>query len=118
MTDPIFNIASAANFHSKTNLCGLGHACGVHDRGVPRFSGLMAQRALDEPENAANFEPWVECIAPTLSKGEIVVMDNLSNINDPRVGQLIKAPGTKIAERSIAAVIERSTNLRRYVQTH
>jgi hypothetical protein len=53
-----------------------------------------------------------------LSNGEIVVMDNLSNINDPRVGQLIKAPGTKIAERSIAAVIERSTNLRRYVQTH
>jgi hypothetical protein len=45
-----------------------------------RLSGLVAQKAFDKPMNAAAFEEWVEtCLAPTLSKGDIVVMDNLSS---------------------------------------
>ena len=44
-----------------------------------RLSGLVAQKAFDKPMNAATFEEWVEkCLVPTLSKGDIVVMDNLS----------------------------------------
>ena len=43
-----------------------------------RLSGLVAQKAFDKPMNAATFEEWVEkCLAPTLSKGDIVVMDNV-----------------------------------------
>ena len=45
-----------------------------------RLRGLVAQKAFDRPINAASFEEWVEkCLVPTLSKGEVVVMDNLSS---------------------------------------
>ena len=47
--------------------------------------------------NAATFEEWVEkCLVPTLSKGDIVVMDNLSSHKGPRVEQLIKAAGAEL----------------------
>ena len=50
-----------------------------------RLSGLVAQKAFDRPINAAAFEEWVEkCLAPTLSKGDIVVMDNLSSHKGPK----------------------------------
>ena len=43
-----------------------------------RLRGLTAARTFDGPINAALFEDWVEtCLVPTLSPGEIVVMDNL-----------------------------------------
>ena len=59
-----------------------------------RLSGLVAQKAFDKPMNAATFEEWVEkCLVPTLSKGDIVVMDNLSSHKGPRVEQLSKPPG-------------------------
>jgi transposase len=62
-----------------------------------RLSGLVAQKAFDRPINAASFEEWVEkCLVPTLSKGEIVVMDNLSSHKGPRVEQLIKAAGAEL----------------------
>ena len=47
--------------------------------------------------NAATFEEWVEkCLVPTLSKGNIVVMDNLSSHKGPRVEQLIEAAGAEL----------------------
>ena len=62
-----------------------------------RLSGLVAQKAFDRPINAASFEEWVEkCLAPTLSKGDIVIMDNLSSHKGPRVEQLIKAAGAEL----------------------
>lgn len=62
-----------------------------------RLSGLVAQKAYDKPMNAATFEEWVEkCLVPTLSKGDIVVMDNLSSHKGPRVEQLIKAAGAQL----------------------
>src|SRR5271154_6737959 len=62
-----------------------------------RLSGLVAQKAFDQPMNAATFEEWVEkCLAPTLSKGDIVVMDNLSSHKGPRVEQLIEAVGAQL----------------------
>jgi transposase len=62
-----------------------------------RLSGLVAQKAFDKPMNAATFEEWVEkCLVPTLSKGDVVVMDNLSSHKGPRVEQLIKAAGAQL----------------------
>ena len=47
--------------------------------------------------NTATFEQWVKkCLVPTLSKGDIVVMDNLSSHKGPRVEQLIKAVGAEL----------------------
>ncbi len=62
-----------------------------------RLSGLVAQKAYDRPMNAATFEDWVEkCLVPTLSHGDVVVMDNLSSHKGPRVEQLIKAAGAEL----------------------
>ena len=62
-----------------------------------RLRGLVAQKAFDRPINAASFEEWVEkCLVPTLSKGDIVVMDNLSSHKGPKVEQLIKAAGAEL----------------------
>ena len=42
-----------------------------------RLRGLAAPSVYDRPMNAALFEEWVEkCLLPTLSKGDIVVIDN------------------------------------------
>ena len=109
-----------------------------------RLSGLVAQKAFDKPMNAATFEEWVEkCLVPTLSKGNIVVMDNLSSHKGPRVEQLIEAAGAelrylppyspdmnpiekaysklksflrKISERTIAGLMN-TRNLRPHLQT-
>ena len=62
-----------------------------------RLSGLVAQRALDKPMNAASFEAWVEeCLVPSLSPGDVVVMDNLSSHKGPRVESLIEAAGATL----------------------
>ena len=37
-----------------------------------------------------------KCLVPTLSKGDIVIMDNLSSHKGPRVEQLIKAAGAQL----------------------
>jgi transposase len=58
-----------------------------------RLRGLVAQKAFDRPINAASFEQWVEkCLVPALSKGDIVVMDNLSSHKGERIEQLIMRP--------------------------
>ena len=73
-----------------------------HDKTVTlvaglRLSGLVAQKAFDKPMNAATFEEGVEkCLVPTLSKGDIVVMDNLSSHKGPRVEQFIEAAGAEL----------------------
>ena len=62
-----------------------------------RLRGLSAARTFDGPINAALFEDWVEtCLVPTLSPGEIVVMDNLPAHKGPRVKQLIEAAGAEL----------------------
>ena len=60
-----------------------------------RLRGLVAQKVFDRPINAALFEEWVEtCLVPTLSKGNIIVMDS------PRapatVENCIKAVGAEL----------------------
>ena len=62
-----------------------------------RLRGLVAQKVFDRPINAALFEEWVEtCLVPALSKGDIVVMDNLPAHKGPRVEELIKAAGAEL----------------------
>ena len=47
--------------------------------------------------NAALFEEWVEkYLVPTLSPGDIVVMDNLPAHKGARVEQLIKSAGAEL----------------------
>ena len=59
--------------------------------------GIVAPKVHDRPINAVLFEEWVEtCLVPTLSKGDIVVMDNLPAHKRPRVGELIKAAGAEL----------------------
>ncbi len=62
-----------------------------------RLNGLAAQKVFDRPINAALFEEWVErCLVPTLSKGNIVVMDNLPAHKGPRVEELMRAFDTEL----------------------
>ena len=62
-----------------------------------RLSGLVAQKAFDRPINAASFKEWVEtCLAPALSKGDVVVMDNLSSHKGAKVEELITAAGAEL----------------------
>jgi transposase len=62
-----------------------------------RLRGLAAPRVYDRPMNAALFEEWVEkCLVPTLSQGDIVVMDNLPAHKGVRVEQLIKSAGAEL----------------------
>jgi transposase len=59
--------------------------------------GLVGSKVFDRPINAALFEEWVETnLVPTLSKGDIVVMDNLPAHKGPRVEKLIKAAGAEL----------------------
>ncbi len=98
---------------ASTNLARKGGRCRQGKRlrvGIPhghyksvtlvaglRLSGLVAQKAFDKPMNAATFEEWVEKrLAPTLSKGDVVVMDNLSSHKGPKVEQLIEAAGAEL----------------------
>ena len=61
---------------------------------VDQWEELYTQATSRE---MASFEEWVEkCLVPTLSKGDIVVMDNLSSHKGPRVEQLIKAAGAEL----------------------
>lgn len=61
-----------------------------------RLRGLVAAKTYDRPITAALFEDWVEhCLVPTLTKGDVVVMDNLSAHKGPRVKELIEAAGAE-----------------------
>ncbi len=87
---------------AKADVAGAGAACGSHYKTVTlvaglRLRGLTAAKTFDGPINAALFEDWLEtCLVPTLSPGEIVVMDNLPAHKGPRVEQLIKAAGAEL----------------------
>lgn len=56
-----------------------------------RYDGLTAPWILDAPMNRRAFEVYVETqLAPTLNKGDIVIMDNLSSHKSPYAEQCIK----------------------------
>jgi transposase len=62
-----------------------------------RNSGIVAPFVIDRPVNREIFETWVERIlAPSLHKGDVVIMDNLSSHKGPRVRELIEAAGAEL----------------------
>ena len=62
-----------------------------------RRSGLTAPFVLDGPINGVWFQAYVDqVLVPTLSPGDIVVMDNLGSHRSKAVRQLIRSVGAKL----------------------
>lgn len=62
-----------------------------------RSTGIAAPFVLDGPIDRAAFETYVEkVLVPELTKGDIVVMDNLSSHKGPRVREMIEAAGASL----------------------
>lgn len=62
-----------------------------------RRTGMVAPMVLDGPINRIAFEAYVEqVLVPELSRGDIVVMDNLGSHKGPRVRQMIEAAGADL----------------------
>ena len=63
-----------------------------------RLGGMVAPMVLDGPINGDWFEAYVaQMLAPTLRRGDIVVMDNLSSHKRPSVRAMIEARGARLA---------------------
>ena len=59
-----------------------------------RRSGLVAPRAFDGAMNAERFEAWLrDHLGPTLRRGDVVIMDNLSSHKSERVKQILASFG-------------------------
>jgi len=62
-----------------------------------RCHGLTAPFVVDQPMNRRIFETYVETqLAPTLQKGDVVIMDNLSSHQGSKVDDAIRARGAWI----------------------
>jgi transposase len=62
-----------------------------------RLSGLTAPMVLDGPINGAWFQAYVdEVLVPTLSFGDVVIMDNLASHKKPGVRAAIEAVGARL----------------------
>ncbi len=65
--------------------------------GALRLSGLTAPMVLDGPMNGETFLAYVEqVLAPTLTPGDIVVMDNLPAHRRAGVREAIEAAGARL----------------------
>ena len=59
-----------------------------------RCHGLTAPFVVDAPMNSRIFEAWIETqLAPTLSPGDVVILDNVGFHKSQRAEQLVKARG-------------------------
>jgi transposase len=59
-----------------------------------RLDGLTAPFVIDRPMNRQMFEAYVETqLAPTLSPGDVVILDNLASHKSPRAEQAIRDKG-------------------------
>ena len=59
-----------------------------------RTDCLAAPSALDGPINRAAFEAWIETqLAPTLQKGDVVILDNLAVHKSPKAAATLRAKG-------------------------
>jgi len=59
-----------------------------------RSRGLTAPFVVDQPMNRRIFDLWVETqLAPTLSKGDVVILDNLPAHKSARAEAVIRAKG-------------------------
>lgn len=52
---------------------------------------------LDQPVNAQSFTDYIEqCLVPTLSPGDVVIIDNLSSHKKPAIRNAIRAVGARL----------------------
>jgi transposase len=59
-----------------------------------RYDGLTAPWVIDGPVNRDIFETYVEKqLAPTLRRGDMVILDNLSSHKSPKAAAILKARG-------------------------
>lgn len=59
-----------------------------------RCHGLTAPWIVNAPMNSRIFETWVDTqLAPTLSKGDVVILDNVGFHKSERAEQLVRAKG-------------------------
>jgi len=59
-----------------------------------RHRRLTAPFVVDQPMNRCIFETWVETqLVPTLSKGDVVILDNLSAHKSPKAEAAIRTKG-------------------------
>jgi len=59
-----------------------------------RYDGLVAPWVIDGAMGGPAFETWVETqLAPTLRKGEVVIIDNLSVHKSPKAAELLRQRG-------------------------
>lgn len=59
-----------------------------------RRNGLTAPFVVDQPMNRRIFETWVQTqLAPTLSKGDVVILDNLAAHKSPAAEQAVRERG-------------------------
>jgi len=59
-----------------------------------RHDGLTAPWVIDRPMNRKIFEAYVETqLAPTLKKGDMVILDNLSSHKSEKAAAILKARG-------------------------
>ena len=62
-----------------------------------RCDRIDAPCVLDQPINAQSFTDYVEqCLVPTLSPGDVVIMDNLSSHKKPAIRRAIRAVGARL----------------------
>lgn len=62
-----------------------------------RCDRIDAPCVLDQPINAQSFTDYVEqCLVPTLSPGDVVIMDNLSSHKAPAARDAIEAAGATL----------------------
>ena len=62
-----------------------------------RFDGVTAPFVIEGAIDGASFSAYVtECLAPTLSPGDIVIMDNLGSHKSPRIRTAIEARGASL----------------------
>jgi transposase len=78
----LFDYIPFGHWHTQTFIAGLRH------------HGLTAPWVLDGPINKASFELYIETqLAPTLRKGDVVILDNLSSHKSSRATQILKDIG-------------------------
>lgn len=59
-----------------------------------RSHGMVAPWIVNRPMNARIFETWIETqLAPTLSQGDVVILDNVAFHKSERAEELIRAKG-------------------------
>ena len=61
---------------------------------VLRYNRLVAPWVINGPINRAAFETWVETqFAPTLQKGDVVILDNLTVHRNPKAAATLRQNG-------------------------